>query len=92
VAEGNSLADGLRDAGVFPSFMVSRIAVAEKGGDLPAAFLELGRYYDQLVDLRSRVFTSMVEPLLLIIVGGCILAVIVSLFLPLLAIISELSS
>ena len=92
VAEGSGLAEGLRDAGVFPSFMVSRVAVAEKGGNLPGAFLELGRYYDQLLDLRSRIFATMIEPLLLVFVGGCVAAVIISLFLPLLAVISQLSS
>jgi type IV pilus assembly protein PilC len=91
VADGGSLAEGLRAAGVFPSFMVSRIAVAEKGGSLPEAFLQLGRYYDQLLDMRTRVFAMLIEPLLLIGVGLCVLSAIVSLFLPLLSIISELS-
>jgi type IV pilus assembly protein PilC len=71
--------------------MVSRVAVAEKGGNLPEAFLELGRYYDGLLDVRTRVFAMLIEPLLLIGVGLCVASAVVSLFLPLLSIISELS-
>ncbi len=92
VAAGESLEEGMKAAGIFPGFMVARTASAEKGGNLPGAFMELGRYYDHLMDSRARTFTTIIEPVLLVLLGGAILFVVMGVFLPLVQVISQLSS
>lgn len=82
VREGRSIAEAMRDAGAFPPVLTNMVAVGEETGDLPKM---LGRVADSLdfeVDNGMRRLTALVEPLIVLGMGGFVGFVVLSVLLP----------
>jgi len=82
VREGRGIAEAMRDAGAFPPVLTNMVAVGEETGDLPKM---LGRVSDSLdfeVDNGMRRLTSMVEPIIVLTMGGFVGFVVLSVLLP----------
>jgi type IV pilus assembly protein PilC len=82
VREGRSIADAMRDTGVFPPVLTHMVAIGEETGDLPKM---LGRVADSLdfeVDNALRRLTSLVEPAIVLTMGGFVGFVVLSVLLP----------
>jgi type IV pilus assembly protein PilC len=82
VREGASIADAMRDAGAFPPVLTHMVAIGEETGDLPKM---LGRVSDSLdfeVDNGMRRLTSLVEPIIVLGMGGFVGFVVLSVLLP----------
>jgi len=82
VREGRPIAEAMRDAGNFPPVLTHMVAIGEETGDLPKM---LGRVSDSLdfeVDNGLRRLTSMVEPIIILTMGGIVGFVVLSVLLP----------
>jgi len=82
VREGRSIADAMRDAGGFPPVLTHMVAIGEETGDLPKM---LGRVSDSLdfeVDNGLRRLTALVEPIIVLVMGGFVGFVVLSVLLP----------
>lgn len=82
VREGRTIAGALRDAGEFPPVLTHMVAIGEETGDLPKM---LGRVSDSLdfeVEQGLRRLTSMAEPIIVILMGGFVAFVVLSVLLP----------
>lgn len=78
VREGRSIAESMRDAGAFPPVLTHMVAIGEETGDLPKM---LGRVSDSLdfeVDNGMRRLTSIIEPMVVLVMGGFVGFVVVS--------------
>ncbi len=86
VREGESLHAALADTGVVPELVTEMIEVGEATGALPSMLESVAEFYDE--DLKARVATLMalVEPVLLLAVGGTVLVILVALYLPIFSI------
>lgn len=85
VREGRPMAEAMRDAGAFPPVLTHMVAIGEETGDLPKM---LGRVSDSLdfeVDNGMRRLTAMVEPLIVLGMGGFVGFVVISVLLPIFA-------
>lgn len=82
VIGGASLAEPFRLSRAFPPTVVQMIAVGERTGSLDQMFLHLGDYYDGEVERGLRTFTSILEPLLLLIMGLIVGMIALSVLLP----------
>lgn len=85
VREGRAIADAMRDAGVFPPVLTHMVAIGEETGDLPKM---LGRVSDSLdfeVDNAMRRLTALVEPFIVLLMGGFVGFVVLSVLLPIYA-------
>lgn len=91
VSSGETLSDALKSAQVLPPLVVSRIAVAERCHDMPDALQNMSSLYVHQAELTARTVISFVEPMLIICVGVAIALIIVSIYLPFVSIISNLS-
>jgi len=84
VKRGSSIAEGLRAAGCFPSFVTHMVAVGESAGTLVDVLDETASYYERGLDELLRVFTSLLEPIMIAIlgclVGFCVLAMVLPIF------------
>ncbi len=86
---GESFASTMREQDVFPITMIKIVEVGEKTGKLDSTLLELSEHYsEELRDTLSR-FTSIIEPVLVVLIGFAVGAMVISLIGPIYGIISE---
>jgi type IV pilus assembly protein PilC len=82
VRTGNSLAGPLRDHAVFPAMVVQMIAVGEDTGALDQMLEKIAEFYDQEVESTTEALTSLIEPLMIAVLGGLVGVMIIGLYQP----------
>jgi type IV pilus assembly protein PilC len=82
VRNGQSLAGPLAEHPVFPAMVVQMIAVGEDAGSLETMLAKISEFYDQEVQTTTEQLTSLIEPLMIAILGVVIGGMIVALYLP----------
>lgn len=90
VRNGNMLSEPLSEAKVFPPMVVRMIAIGERSGALEALLEKIAEFYDSQVKAAIKALTSLIEPILICVMGGLVGVVILSVFLPILNLIGEL--
>jgi type IV pilus assembly protein PilC len=90
VAEGTSLTDSLKSTGRFPFMFVQMVGVGEATGTLDEMLAKLADFYDEEVDSSVSAMLSVLEPILLIFVGGIVGVIIVSMYLPIFTLLGTL--
>jgi type IV pilus assembly protein PilC len=83
VREGQSFAAGLRSIGVFPDVAVKMVEVGEQTGALQEMLNSLADFYDEEIETEVGRFITLVEPILLVIMGVIIAFVVLALYMPL---------
>lgn len=83
IREGESIAQPLKRSGDFPPIVTHMIAVGEKSGQLEAMLENVARAYDTQVDARVQALTSLLEPLMMIFMGGAVGFIAFSILMPL---------
>lgn len=84
VREGKPIATALRDAGAFPPVLTHMVAVGEETGNLPHMLKRVSDSLDFEVDNGLRRATALVEPIIIIVMGGFVAFVVISVLLPIL--------
>lgn len=82
LAEGLSLSRSLRETKVFPLLAVHMIAVGERSGKLEDLLMRLAEGYEQEVDQTIGTLTSLIEPVMILFIGGIVLFMVMSVLLP----------
>ena len=80
--EGATVADALRRTGQFPGMVTQLVTAGEESGTLPAMLGKAAVYYEQQVDSTVGTLSSLIQPVMIVIMGGLIAAVIFALYLP----------
>jgi len=79
---GGSLGKSLRECGVFPLFMTNLISVSEESGRLDEALEEIAQFYERETDEAIRIMTSLMEPLMILVMGLIVGFIVISMMLP----------
>ena len=82
IAEGQTIAEPLSENDVFPGMVVQMISVGEATGALDTMLEKIADFYDDEVDAAVAALTSMLEPLLMLFLGGAIGGLVVAMYLP----------
>jgi general secretion pathway protein F len=82
VTEGESLAVTLRKSGQFPATMIHMVAVGEKAGQLEQMLERVATTYETEVDTKLSRFTALLEPLMLVVMGGAVAFIVFSILQP----------
>jgi type II secretory pathway component PulF len=82
VRDGASLAAALSDTRRFAVFVSNMVAVGEESGTVDAALLKVAVSYEREADRTLRTLTTVLEPLLLLLVGGIVLFIVLAMLLP----------
>jgi type IV pilus assembly protein PilC len=90
VRDGESIAKPLTKHVVFPPMVVHMIAVGEETGQVDTMLDKISQFYDQEVEAAVNALTSLIEPILIAIIGGCVGAAVVALYLPMFQIIDQI--
>lgn len=82
IAEGQTIAEPLSENNIFPGMVVQMISVGEATGALDTMLEKIADFYDEEVDAAVAALTSMLEPLLMLFLGGSIGGLVVAMYLP----------
>src|SRR5262249_27083693 len=82
ISEGKNMAEPLGEIKVFPGMVVQMVAVGEQTGALDTMLSKIADFYEEEVDVAVAALTSLIEPLLMVMVGGMVGVVLVSMYLP----------
>lgn len=82
VAEGKNIAGPLEEARVFPKMVVQMISVGESTGAMDVMLGKIADFYDDEVDAAVDGLTSLIEPFVMIVIGGMVGFVLVAMYLP----------
>jgi type IV pilus assembly protein PilC len=82
IAEGQTIAEPLSENDIFPGMVIQMISVGEATGALDTMLGKIADFYDKEVDAAVDALTSMLEPLLMLFLGGAIGGLVVAMYLP----------
>ncbi|MFI5350646.1 MAG: type II secretion system F family protein [Elusimicrobiota bacterium] len=82
IREGGHLSDPLKKSGIFPNMVTSMISVGEETGALDIMLSKIADFYDQEVDTAVKGLTSLIEPIVIVVMGVVIGTIVVAMFMP----------
>lgn len=82
IREGETIAEPLKRSGEFPPLVTHMIAVGEKSGEMEEMLRRIGQIYDGEVDRVITRFTSLLEPVMIVVMGVIVLFIVVAILLP----------
>lgn len=84
VREGESIADPLRRSGLFPPVVIQMVAVGEKSGELEKMLLKISDSFDRTVETRITALMSLLEPIIILVMGLVVGFIVIAIMLPIL--------
>ncbi len=82
VASGRGITESFRSTGVFPEMVLQLMATGEESGNLDNMLIKASDFYDRQVEAAAHGLASLVEPVMVVLVGGVIGFIVVAMFLP----------
>lgn len=82
VSRGTGLAAPLGDSNIMPPMVTQMISIGEETGDLSRLLAEVSDYYDKEVEYAVENLTAMIEPVIIVFLGGVVGVIVVSIYLP----------
>jgi type IV pilus assembly protein PilC len=82
IAEGKTIAEPLSESEVFPGMVVQMIAVGEETGAMESMLSKIADFYDDEVDAAVEALTAMLEPAMMVVLGGTVGGLLVAMYLP----------
>jgi type IV pilus assembly protein PilC len=92
VREGKTLSDSLERSGHFPALSIEMMRVGEQTGSLPEMLNHVADFYDEDVNIKTTALLSYVEPAILIFVASFVAYILISLYLPIFSLGSQIKS
>ncbi len=91
IREGETIAQPLKESRIVDDIVVNMIDVGEETGELDTMLMKISDNYDEEVEAAVDSLVSLLEPIMIVVLGGIIGFIVIALFLPLVKLISELS-
>jgi type IV pilus assembly protein PilC len=82
VKRGGSISRPLAEAGVFPPMVSQMVSVGEDSGQLDTMLEKIADFYDAEVDAKVKALTSLIEPIMIMFVGGVVGFIVIAMYLP----------
>ena len=82
IREGIPLYKPLEEEPVFPPMVTRMIAVGEETGDIDGMLTKIAEFYESEVDAAVKALTSIIEPLMIVVVGSIVGGIVISMYLP----------
>jgi len=82
IREGERITDPLRECGVFPPMVIQMVSVGEETGALDTMLMKIADYYDREVDSAVSTLASLIEPLMICVLGIIVGGIVICMYLP----------
>ncbi len=92
VREGETLGEPLQRTGVFPMMVTRMVSIGEKSGALESLLEKISEFYDQQVSTTVKSLTSLIEPIMIGVMGFIVGGMVMAIFLPIFQMISAMGS
>jgi type IV pilus assembly protein PilC len=83
VKRGGTIAAPLKEASVFPGMVTQMVAVGEETGAMDTMLSKIADFYEDEVDAAVKALTSILEPVMIVVIGGIVGFIVISMYLPL---------
>ncbi len=90
IEEGRTFSEPLRRHPIFPSMVIQMAAIGEETGQMDAMLEKVAEFYEDEVDAAIKSLTSIVEPIMMIFVGGIVGFIIIALYMPMFALFDKI--
>lgn len=90
VSEGEGLSKPLEKARVFPPMVTQMVSIGEETGAIDAMLEKIADFYDEEVETAVHALTSMMEPLMMVGIGGIVGSIIIGMYLPIFDIVNKI--
>jgi type IV pilus assembly protein PilC len=91
IEEGRTIIDPLKECGVFPNMVTQMIGVGEATGAMDSMLQKIADFYEEEVDAATKDMLAMLEPVIIGLLGVMIGGIVISLYMPLFAMIAKLA-
>ena len=92
ISEGSNMADPLAQTKVFPSMVVQMIAVGESTGAMDTMLQKIADFYEDEVDVAVDSLTKLLEPIMMVVIGGIVGTVLIAMYLPIFEVAGNIKS
>ncbi len=92
ISEGKNMAQPLLETNVFPAMVVQMVGVGEQTGMLDAMLNKIADFYEEEVDVAVTAMTSLIEPVMMVIVGGTVGVVLIAMYLPIFSLAGKIKA
>jgi type IV pilus assembly protein PilC len=92
ISEGKNMAQPLLETNVFPSMVVQMVGVGEQTGALDTMLNKIADFYEEEVDVAVSSLTSLIEPVMMVGVGGTVGVVLIAMYLPIFSIAGKIKA
>ena len=92
ISEGKNMAQPLMETAVFPPMVVQMVGVGEQTGALDAMLNKIADFYEEEVDVAVSALTSLIEPALMVGIGGTVGVVLIAMYLPIFSLASKIKA
>ncbi len=82
ISEGRTMAEPLAEANIFPSMVVQMIGVGEATGAMDVMLNKIADFYEEEVDVAVEALTALLEPLMMVFIGGIVGGLLIAMYLP----------
>jgi type IV pilus assembly protein PilC len=82
ISEGKTIGEPLQNSKVFPGMMVQMVSVGEETGSMEIMLNKIADFYDEQVDVAVQGMTAMLEPIMMVFMGGSIGTILIAMYLP----------
>ena len=90
ISEGVPLSTALASKRVFPDMMVSMLAIGEETGEMDAMLSKVADFYEDEVSTMVKALTSMIEPVMIVLVGGIVGSILIAMYLPMFSVFEHI--
>ncbi len=90
VKEGETMTVPLQNANIFPDMVVSMIEVGEETGALPEMLTRVADVYEEEVDVAVDSLTSLIEPIMIVMLAGIVGTIVIAMFMPMISLINNM--
>ena len=91
ISQGNTISDPLKKSGVFPPMVTQMIGVGEQTGALDEMLEKIANFYDDEVDTAVDSLTAIIEPAMIVVMGGIVGGMLIAMYLPMFKLIAVVS-
>lgn len=90
VSEGEGMTKPLEQTKLFPPMVTQMISIGEESGNVDAMLSKVADFYDEEVEQAVKALTSLLEPLMMVLIGGMVGSMIIGMYLPMFSVISAI--
>lgn len=87
---GGMISIALQEQAVFPALAIQMMAIGEETGELDKMLMKVGAFYETEVEEAVKALTSMMEPLMIVVIGGIVASILLSMYLPMFAVFQKM--